>query len=103
MDHAANPRNFGELNDAEVRGRELKIGMKKYQARKNGEEANAAEPASAFDGPSGRRAAVVDLMGHLADAVGNTPLIRLDKKAWGLGDVELYAKAEFLNPGGSGR
>src|SRR5439155_103090 len=23
MDHAANPRNFGELNEAEVRGREL--------------------------------------------------------------------------------
>ena len=42
-------------------------------------------------------ASVIDLIGH-------TPLLRLDRLRYWLGDqtkVELYAKAEFANPGGS--
>ena len=40
----------------------------------------------------------------VVDLIGNTPLIRLDHLQYWLGDqskVELYAKAEFANPGGS--
>jgi len=37
--------------------------------------------------------------GHLK--IGNTPLVRLDRIAKGLRAIEIYAKAEFLNPGGS--
>ncbi|MGD9562679.1 MAG: PLP-dependent cysteine synthase family protein [Pyrinomonadaceae bacterium] len=40
--------------------------------------------------------------GFLEAAVGNTPLIRLRSVIRGLPDgVEIYAKAEFMNPGGS--
>src|ERR1700679_3217808 len=38
------------------------------------------------------------------DLIGNTPLLRLDRLRYWLGDqakMELYAKAEFANPGGS--
>jgi cysteine synthase B len=35
------------------------------------------------------------------DAVGNTPLVRLRKVAADVPDVELWAKLEFANPGGS--
>jgi cysteine synthase B len=35
------------------------------------------------------------------DAVGNTPLIRLDRIARSAPDVEVYVKLEFMNPGGS--
>jgi cysteine synthase B len=35
------------------------------------------------------------------DLIGRTPLIRLDRFAAANPQVELYAKAEFLNPGGS--
>jgi S-sulfo-L-cysteine synthase (O-acetyl-L-serine-dependent) len=35
------------------------------------------------------------------DAVGNTPLVRLRKVASHLTDVEVWAKLEFANPGGS--
>jgi len=35
------------------------------------------------------------------DAVGNTPLVRLGKVANHLPDVEVWAKLEFANPGGS--
>lgn len=35
------------------------------------------------------------------DAIGNTPLLRLPAIEKDLDDVELYAKAEWLNPGGS--
>ena len=35
------------------------------------------------------------------DAVGNTPLIRLDRVARSAPDVEVYVKLEFMNPGGS--
>ncbi len=39
----------------------------------------------------------------LFDLVGNTPLIRINKipERWGFGDLELYGKAEFMNPSGS--
>ncbi len=37
----------------------------------------------------------------ILDAIGHTPLIRLSAIDRDLGDVELYAKAEWLNPGGS--
>ena len=35
------------------------------------------------------------------DRIGNTPLIRIQRLAAGLPDVEIYAKAEYFNPGGS--
>jgi cysteine synthase B len=35
------------------------------------------------------------------DAVGNTPLLRLERVAEGLPGIELLGKAEWLNPGGS--
>jgi cysteine synthase B len=35
------------------------------------------------------------------DAVGNTPLVRLNKVARHIPDVEVWAKLEFANPGGS--
>src|SRR5262245_64032400 len=35
------------------------------------------------------------------DLIGNTPLIRLSSFERGLRNVELYAKAEWKNPGGS--
>ena len=38
-----------------------------------------------------------DLLGQ----IGNTPLLRLDKLTRGLPGIEIYGKAEFLNPGGS--
>ena len=37
----------------------------------------------------------------ILDLIGNTPLIRLSGFEAGLRDVELYAKAEWRNPGGS--
>lgn len=37
----------------------------------------------------------------LLDAVGNTPLLRLSTFERDLAEVEVYAKAEWLNPGGS--
>jgi S-sulfo-L-cysteine synthase (O-acetyl-L-serine-dependent) len=37
----------------------------------------------------------------IADLIGNTPMIRLSAFEAGLRNVELYAKAEWLNPGGS--
>ena len=42
------------------------------------------------------------IMDNILDAVGNTPLVRLNNipKAEGL-EVEILAKCEFLNPGGS--
>ena len=35
------------------------------------------------------------------DRIGNTPLIRIRRVAGDLGNVEIYAKAEYFNPGGS--
>jgi len=37
----------------------------------------------------------------IVDLIGNTPLIRLPRFEAGLRNVELYAKAEWKNPGGS--
>jgi len=37
----------------------------------------------------------------VVDAVGNTPLVRLRKVGRAFGDVELWVKLEFANPGGS--
>ena len=37
----------------------------------------------------------------IVDLIGNTPLIRLPRFETGLRNVELYAKAEWKNPGGS--
>ena len=37
----------------------------------------------------------------VVDAVGNTPLLRLRRVARGAPDVEVWAKLEFANPGGS--
>ncbi len=38
---------------------------------------------------------------QLPDLIGNTPLLKLDGKAWDLGRVQIRAKAEWFNPGGS--
>ncbi|MDC0747697.1 cysteine synthase family protein [Polyangium sp. rjm3] len=40
-------------------------------------------------------------LGSVAEAVGNTPLVRLDRVAREAPSVEVYAKLEFANPGGS--
>ena len=40
-------------------------------------------------------------LASLLDLIGNTPLIRLRSFESGLNNVELYAKAEWRNPGGS--
>jgi cysteine synthase B len=37
----------------------------------------------------------------IVDAVGNTPLVRLNRVASHVPDVEVWAKLEFANPGGS--
>ncbi|HCJ66002.1 MAG TPA: cysteine synthase [Elusimicrobia bacterium] len=37
----------------------------------------------------------------ILDKIGNTPLIKIEKLTQGLKNVEIYAKAEWLNPGGS--
>src|SRR5687767_1092256 len=39
--------------------------------------------------------------GSVVDLIGNTPLIRLSSFEAGLRDVEVWAKAEWRNPGGS--
>jgi cysteine synthase B len=47
-------------------------------------------------------AAVARALGSaLADRVGNTPLVRLDRVGAEFAPVEFYAKAEWCNPGGS--
>src|ERR1700734_4109516 len=43
----------------------------------------------------------VPLSSSLLDQIGNTPLLRLAKVDADLPGVEIYAKAEFFNPGGS--
>jgi cysteine synthase B len=43
----------------------------------------------------------IPLSTSLLDQIGNTPLLRLAKLDAELPDVEIYAKAEFFNPGGS--
>jgi len=39
--------------------------------------------------------------GSVLDQIGNTPLVRLERIAAEFPGVEIHAKAEFLNPGGS--
>jgi cysteine synthase B len=39
--------------------------------------------------------------GSLLAQIGNTPLLRLERVAYGLAGIEIYAKAEYFNPGGS--
>lgn len=38
---------------------------------------------------------------HITDAIGNTPLVRIDPEVHGLRNIDLYAKLEMLNPFGS--
>ncbi len=38
---------------------------------------------------------------RLLDQIGNTPLVRLDRLTAGLPGIEIHAKLEFFNPGGS--
>ncbi|MEU3225943.1 pyridoxal-phosphate dependent enzyme [Streptomyces sp. NPDC006976] len=38
---------------------------------------------------------------NIADAIGNTPLVRIDPAVHGLRNIDLYAKLEMLNPFGS--
>src|SRR3954470_8149601 len=38
---------------------------------------------------------------HLIDQIGRTPLLRLQKIGADLPGIEIYAKAEYFNPGGS--
>lgn len=40
-------------------------------------------------------------LGSIVDAIGNTPLIRLDRVSRSAPGVEVYVKLEFCNPGGS--
>jgi cysteine synthase B len=40
-------------------------------------------------------------LGSILDAVGNTPLLRLERVARSAPGVEVYVKLEFCNPGGS--
>ncbi|MFI2376263.1 pyridoxal-phosphate dependent enzyme [Streptomyces sp. NPDC018964] len=37
----------------------------------------------------------------ITEAIGNTPLVRIDPSVHGLGNIDLYAKLEMLNPFGS--
>ena len=63
---------------------------------------NRGLPWSDLMGP--RISGVVEpvVTGSVADLIGNTPLIRLTRFARDVADeVEFYAKAEWLNPGGS--
>ncbi|PKO99102.1 MAG: diaminopimelate epimerase [Bacteroidetes bacterium HGW-Bacteroidetes-8] len=41
------------------------------------------------------------LITKITDLIGNTPIIKIDKKLHGLNGVELFAKLEYLNPFGS--
>jgi cystathionine beta-synthase len=56
--------------------------------------------------PDGRSAAlkeekdVAKCLGSILDAIGDTPLVRVQRVAAGLG-ANLFAKLEFMNPGGS--
>ena len=43
----------------------------------------------------------IDAPSSVMDLIGNTPLLRLRKLGATTPGVELYAKAEFQNPGGS--
>lgn len=38
---------------------------------------------------------------HITELIGNTPLLRIDRRVHGLQHIELYAKLEYFNPFGS--
>ena len=59
-----------------------------------------AGPISIHDEPAAS-VAVVRRGRSLLEQIGNTPLLRLDRIATAFPTVELYAKAEWFNPGGS--
>lgn len=72
----------------------------KPQGRRNVDGANAASgPASVKgSGRSSERCAVYE---NVIEAIGNTPIVRINRiKPAGV-DVNIYAKLEFTNPGGS--
>ncbi|HEY7334310.1 MAG TPA: cysteine synthase family protein [Bryobacteraceae bacterium] len=48
-----------------------------------------------------QKATCIPLSTSLLDQIGNTPLLRLAKLDDELPGIEIYAKAEFFNPGGS--
>ncbi len=49
-----------------------------------------------------RQGQIEEQMGSsLLERIGNTPLIRLDRLVQGLNGIQLLAKAEWVNPGGS--
>jgi S-sulfo-L-cysteine synthase (O-acetyl-L-serine-dependent) len=60
------------------------------------------QPAGAANVPAAGKTAP-PAAGSLIAAIGNTPLFRLERLAAseGLEGIEIYAKAEFFNPGGS--
>ncbi len=47
------------------------------------------------------RGAPLTALARLTERVGNTPLVRLPSLTEGLGGIEIWAKLEFFNPGGS--
>lgn len=56
---------------------------------------------SAVERPSGRFSRLIAEPGSIAGRIGNTPLIRVRKCVEDLEHVEIHAKAEWFNPGGS--
>jgi cysteine synthase B len=50
---------------------------------------------------AGQPGASARLGQHLLDRIGNTPLLRLDRAASAYPNVQILAKAEWFNPGGS--
>src|SRR5437879_6917467 len=46
-------------------------------------------------------AASLAAVSSVLDRIGNTPLLRLERVSREFPDVEFYAKAEWLNPGGA--
>jgi cysteine synthase B len=49
----------------------------------------------------GQASTALKLGEHLTERIGNTPLLRLERIAAEFPHVEIYAKAEWFNPGGS--
>ena len=50
---------------------------------------------------TGHAGAASKLGENLTERIGNTPLLRLERIAAEFPNVEIYAKAEWFNPGGS--
>ena len=76
-------------------------------ARETRALASTAEPGSSciirtgFVGYASRHLGLPRTAGSIVDLIGNTPMVRLSSFEAGLRNVELYAKAEWKNPGGS--